>query len=188
MIKKHYKSDFTIMAKLLKDDSGVPYPFTIKLRTLGSNNYIASWDGTTSINLLNDPTSADDYATIKLDKHNLKVGVIHQETTFFISDEDWKNGIIYKTFAGATGYELVSTKDDIDGVDATWPIEYDINLIRGAAFTYDDFTAEQIATLQQPATDAAATADLATENANAAAEKIENMDFKIDNGDLIITI
>ena len=188
MIKKHYKSDFTIMAKLLKDDSGVPYPFTIKLRTLGSNNYIASWDGTTSINLLNNPIPDDEYAIIKLDKHNLKVGVIHQETTFFISDEDWKNGIIYKTFAGATGYELVSTKDNIDGEDVTWPIEYDMNLIRGAAFTYDDFTDEQIEALKQPAIDAAETANEAADAAKAAAEKVENIAFSIENGDLILTI
>ena len=47
---------------------------------------------------------------------------------------------------------------------------------KGDAFTYDDFTEEQIAALQKPATDAAATAltaasnaDTAADNANAAA-------------------
>lgn len=42
---------------------------------------------------------------------------------------------------------------------------------KGDAFTYIDFTPEQIAELQRPATDAAALANIATENANDATEE-----------------
>lgn len=167
-ITKHYKTDFTILIKLLKDDDGVPYPFTIELYTRGKDRYIASWNGIESVNLLKEPTSDDDYATVMMDKHNLMTGEIKQETVWSINNEDWKNNVMYKAFSGTTGYELVATKSDVDGEELVLPVIYDMNLIRGDAFTYEDFTDEQIQTLQQPALDAAATANEATLNANAA--------------------
>ncbi len=45
---------------------------------------------------------------------------------------------------------------------------------KGDPFTYDDFTPEQIAELQRPATEAAAVANQAAEKANQAAESIDN--------------
>ena len=157
LITKHYQSDFTIPIKLLKSEEGEVYPFVIEFTTYGSP-YIASWDGENGVNLLNAPTAADEYAIVKIDKGGLNIGELMQKTTFYVSAEDWKDGKIHKVFSGATGYELVGSKDDVDGEEMTLPITYDMNLIKGDKgdpFTYDDFTEEQIALLQQPANDAA---------------------------------
>jgi len=188
-ITKHYKSDFTVPMKLLLDENGIPYPFRIRFCTQNIDFYEASWNGIVGINLLSNPKTDDEEVFIKLDKHGLGIGVLKQETTFSISTEDWKNGVVYKVFAGETGYELTSKKDDIDGEVMTLPISFDMNLIKGDPFLYSDFTEEQITNLQKPAIDAAATANAsagkadtatadaieATSNANTAADRTNDV-------------
>lgn len=60
---------------------------------------------------------------------------------------------------------------------------------KGDPFTYDDFTPEQIAELQRPATEAAAVANQAAEKANKAAESMDNKvsEIIIDLYDIIGT-
>jgi len=157
MITKHFKTDFTILISLLKDDEGIPYPFTIKLYTQGCDYYTASWDGVNTVNLMNTPTSTDDYAVVMLDKHGLKTGIIKQETVWSVDNDDWTNGVIYKAFAGETGYELVATKTDVDGTEMVLPVIYDMNLIKGDkgdSFTFEDFTPEELALINKPSLDA----------------------------------
>ena len=48
---------------------------------------------------------------------------------------------------------------------------------KGDPFTYDDFTPEQIADLQRPATEAAAVANQAAENANKATSDIKAVSY-----------
>ena len=179
-ITKHYKTDFTISVKLLKDANGIPYPFIIKLYTKPQEYYIATWDGKNSVNLLKDPGVNDEYAIVMLDKHGLKPGVIYQETTWSIPDPEWDSGKMNKTFSGETGYELVVVKTDIDGVETEIPLDYDMNLIKGDPFEYSDFTPEQITNLQKPAADAARKADTATANADEATEKANTAAEKAD--------
>lgn len=50
---------------------------------------------------------------------------------------------------------------------------------KGDPFTYDDFTPEQIADLQRPATEAAAVANQAAENANKATSDIKALGVKL---------
>ena len=131
LITKHYKSDFSIPMKLLKNEAGQPYPFNIVLRTIGTT-YVAYWKGgTDGQNLLNYPQSGDDEVYIRIDKAGLNMGELMQETTFYVDADGWKNGQIYKTFSGSTGYMLVDKKDDVDGEEMTAPIEFDMNLIKG---------------------------------------------------------
>ena len=74
---------------------------------------------------------------------------------------------------GAAG-TLANVSLTENGTDANGNPKYLINFVipkgdkgdKGDAFTYDDFTAEQIAGLQKPATDAAAIANEAADNAN----------------------
>ena len=74
---------------------------------------------------------------------------------------------------GAAG-TLANVSLSENGTDENGNPKYLINFVipkgdkgdKGDAFTYDDFTAEQIAGLQKPATDAAAIANAAAENAN----------------------
>lgn len=125
-ILKHYKSDFTIPFKLLKDDDGKPYPFKITLHTQGFVHYVASWDGTTGVNLLVNPATDDDIVNIKLDKAGMRIGTIKHETIFYVDNTAYTEDKQYKAFAGETGYELTDDISTIDNEDMSITVEYDL--------------------------------------------------------------
>ena len=58
---------------------------------------------------------------------------------------------------------------------------------KGDAFTYDDFTPEEIAELQRPATEAASAANEAAENANNKATEAERVNAELSGTTLTVT-
>lgn len=69
---------------------------------------------------------------------------------------------------GISAYQ-VALNNGFVGNEQEW-----LNSLKGAAFTYDDFTQEQIDAIKKPALDAAATVNTAIENANTATENANN--------------
>lgn len=85
--------------------------------------------------------------------HGLLPGELHWEPHFDIPNDIYPNGYQHICWPETLGIELVRGRGDCATETV---VEVMAPYIKGEPFTYDDFTPEQIAELQKPATDAAA--------------------------------
>lgn len=129
-ITKHYKSDIQLPVNLLKSDAGVPYPFKFVFKS-GMGRYEAYWDGNVGVNIMGAPTSEDTQVVVMLDKHNLPIGELILEATYYVSAQGWIDNQIHKVFSGPSGIILTDKKVDEDGTEVIPPVEFDMNLIKG---------------------------------------------------------
>lgn len=89
--------------------------------------------------------------------------LIHFSTACNIVSEDTAVIEISPAYKGDSAYQT-AVENGFVGTEEQW-----LASLKGDAFTYDDFTPEQIEELQRPATEAAGLADAAAQSANQAA-------------------
>lgn len=165
MVTKNYKSDFDFILKLysaLTDSSGketereeLPWPdydWTATLWTQSkANAYVASCIGGKCSNCYND----NGQIHIVVDDHHMGPGRLKVEFRAELPREIYPDGYQRNVIPEPLDIELVAGKGDLPSeMEAELFLPY-IKGDKGDAFTYADFTAEQIAGLQKPATDAA---------------------------------
>jgi len=200
MITKHYKSDIEIPVKILLDENGDAYPFKLSFGTNVNKQYIASWDGTTKVNIISEIENGNDIVQVKLDKHGLGLGELMLESTYYLTNADFIGGVKHQVFKGSTEVTLVDNKTDESGIEVIVPVTNDTTTIIQAVDL-----ATNAANL---ANTAASNADLAAANANNACDSLsgnfigleiredlnlwliapdeyEGMTFKVENGNLV---
>lgn len=162
MATKNYQSDFNFILKLytvLKDKDGKEvsrtelswpdYDWTAKFWTSSKPNaYTASCIGGVCTNCRN----SDGKVLIVVNDHHMGLGTLKVDFKAELPRELYPDGSERNVVPGDLDIELVRGAGD-------FPSDFEAELllpyIKGDAFTYDDFTAEQIADLRRPATEAA---------------------------------
>lgn len=166
MEKKFYKEDFKLRLDIADRAGmhiGVPgYDWEARVFTVSPRAAVVAScrDG-----VLTNARIADDGSGIILlcDRHALMCGRVMVEFHGRIPDADYADGFydftrLWKTELWLVAEPMVIKPDDdvVVKIEALMPY---IKGERGDAFTYDDFTAEEIAELQRPSTEAAERAD-----------------------------
>lgn len=170
MRKINYKSDFDFVMRL-KDASGkeVPFPecdWDAEFWTSSKQNaYRASCIGGEYVNCFRETDGSIHFI---LDNHHLGTGALKWEPHFRLPNDIYPDSVRDTYSRAPLEIELVSGQGE-EPTEAE--VEYILPYIKGDAFTWDDFTAEQIQVLQKPATDAA-TEVKATEKAVQDAEAL----------------
>ena len=162
MATKNYQSDFNFILKLytvLKDKDGKEvsrtelswpdYDWTAKFWTSSKPNaYTASCIGGVCTNCRN----SDGKVLIVVNDHHMGLGTLKVDFKAELPRELYPDGSERNVVPGDLDIELVRGAGD-------FPSDFEAELllpyIKGDAFTYNDFTAEQIADLRRPATEAA---------------------------------
>lgn len=199
-MKKNYKSDFDIILRLktcaggVEQDAGWPdYDWVAKFYTSSRENlFIASNVGGSATNCFNDNGNIH----IVFDNHGLDPGVLKVEFYAELPNNIYSDGSELLVSPQSLDVELVRGLGDCGTIaDAQLLLPYikgekgDAGPIgpqgeKGEPFTYDDFTPQQIAALQKPATDAADNANAAAQNAATAASNAntaaENIQMELD--------
>lgn len=153
MRKINYKSDFDFILKL-KDGAG---------HDLGFPDY--GWEATFWTSSKASPFKAscfggvckncyDDEGQIHIvaDNHNLGIGTLKVEFRAELPREIYPDDYQRNVMPEPLGIELIREKGELPSeIEAELLLPY----IKGEPFTYEDFTAEEIKELQQPATQAA---------------------------------
>lgn len=153
----YHKSEYDFILRL-KDGSGkyIPWPdhdWVARFTTAGRfRGLTASCFGGVCRNCFRD----GDEIHIVADRHNLPPGVVSVEFTSIIPNEDYPDGVQSVVQKGVLDLNLTNEATPM-------PEAFEVELLlpyikgdKGDAFTYEDFTPEQIAELQKPATDKAA--------------------------------
>lgn len=184
MRKVNYKSDFDFIMKLysvLYDSTGkeaerieLPWPdydWTATFWTSSkANAYTASCIGGVCVNCYNDNGKVH----IVVNEHHMGLGTLKIEFKAELPRDIYPDNYQRNVIPAPLSIELVRGVGDLpNAMDAELLLPY----IKGEAFTYSDFTAEQIADLQKPATDAA-TEVKATEKAVQEAEALREAEEK----------
>ena len=162
MATKNYQSDFNFILKLytvLKDKDGKEvsrtelswpdYDWTAKFWTSSKPNaYTASCIGGVCTNCRN----SDGKVLIVVNDHHMGLGTLKVDFKAELPRELYPDGSERNVVPGDLDIELVRGAGD-------FPSDFEAELllpyIKGDAFTYDDFTPEQLADLRRPATEAA---------------------------------
>ena len=162
MATKNYQSDFNFILKLytvLKDKDGKEvsrtelswpdYDWTAKFWTSSKPNaYTASCIGGVCTNCRN----SHGKVLIVVNDHHMGLGTLKVDFKAELPRELYPDGSERNVVPGDLDIELVRGAGD-------FPSDFEAELllpyIKGDAFTYNDFTAEQIADLRRPATEAA---------------------------------
>lgn len=153
MTKINYKSDFDFILKL-KDgaghDLGFPdYGWEAMFWTSSkASPFKASCFGGVCKNCYDD----EGQIHIVADNHNLGIGALKVEFRAELPREIYPDDYQRNVMPEPLGIELIREKGELPSeIEAELLLPY----IKGEPFTYEDFTPEQIAELQQPATQAA---------------------------------
>ena len=153
MTKINYKSDFDFILKL-KDgaghDLGFPdYGWEAMFWTSSkASPFKASCFGGVCKNCYDD----EGQIHIVADNHNLGIGTLKVEFRAELPREIYPDDYQRNVMPEPLGIELIREKGDLPSeIEAELLLPY----IKGEPFTYEDFTAEEIKELQQPATQAA---------------------------------
>lgn len=153
MTKINYKSDFDFILKL-KDgaghDLGFPdYGWEAMFWTSSkASPFKASCFGGVCKNCYND----EGQIHIVADNHNLGIGTLKVEFRAELPREIYPDDYQRNVIPEPLGIELIREKGELPSeIEAELLLPY----IKGEPFTYEDFTAEEIKELQQPATQAA---------------------------------
>lgn len=159
----HYKSDFKLFEQGC--DFGVPFRFRYTAG-LGASYEATHVDGVYTNCRLTD----DGRLMVIFDNHGLTPGQLVCERHFYLTDQDYHDGICDLWDKRPVGITLGIGQTEGTDIDVQLPPYYQQGE-PGAPFRYEDFTPEQIAELQRPATDAAAVANEAAAKASDAATK-----------------
>lgn len=156
MTKINYKSDFDFILRL-KDCADpkktVPFPdgnFDARFWTSNkANAYTASYRDGVYTNCFR---TEDGGMHFVFDDHRMGKGTLHWEPHFELSNDIYPDNMQDLYRKAALDIELVDGDGDCP---TTAELEAMLPYIKGEPFTYEDFTPEQIAELQRPATQAA---------------------------------
>lgn len=156
MTKINYKSDFDFILRL-KDCADpkktVPFPdgnFDARFWTSNkANAYTASYRDGVYTNCFR---TEDGGMHFVFDDHRMGKGTLHWEPHFELPNDIYPDNMQDLYRKAALDIELVDGDGDCP---TTAELEAMLPYIKGEPFTYEDFTAEEIKELQQPATQAA---------------------------------
>lgn len=156
MTKINYKSDFDFILRL-KDCADpkktVPFPdgnFDARFWTSSkANAYTASYRDGVYTNCFR---TEDGGMHFVFDDHRMGKGALHWEPHFELPNDIYPDNMQDLYRKAALDIELVDGDGDCP---TTAELEAMLPYIKGEPFTYEDFTAEEIKELQQPATQAA---------------------------------
>lgn len=171
-MNKNYQSDFAFRPSLT-DCTGkvVDIPqcdWTMVYYTmLGLPSYVASRKAGV---LTNCRIDEDGQLRVIFRAHGLQPGELHCKMIIDLPDADYPDGIRRDVHHLDTGIELVEGNGDC-ACDMT--VEMMMPYIKGEPFRYEDFTPEQLATLQGPALEAASQAGNAAADAIRAAARAD---------------
>jgi len=160
MKRINYKSDFDFILRL-KDCEGnavgwPDYDWTAKFWTEQKiNSFAAGCKGGACVNCYND----DGQIHIVANGHKLSAGVLNVEFTAELPNGTYPDGSERIAVPVPLEIELIRAAAPCP---ESFEVEVMLPYIKGEPFRYEDFTPEQIAELQRPATEAAARADAAT--------------------------
>lgn len=171
MAKINYKSDFDFILRL-KDCADpkktVPFPdgdFDARFWTSSkANAYTASYRDGVYTNCFR---TEDGGMHFVFDDHRMGKGTLHWEPHFELPNDIYPDNMQDLYRKAALDIELVDGDGDCP---TTAELEAMLPYIKGEPFTFEDFTPEQIAELQRPATEAASSV-LKLETAVETAEK-----------------
>ena len=155
---QNYKSDFVLRESFV-DITGkaVPLPtdidFTLRYWTQHGREYVASRQGGVYTNCT--PEGGDLLVFFKA--HNLCEGELHHELHLQLDNPAFEGGVQNVFYPADLHILLWDKPSSTDKQGSALVADY----TRGNAFTYDDFTPEQIEQLQRPAQEAAARYDKA---------------------------
>lgn len=167
MTKLNYRSDFSFILRLHDaegNDIGWPdYNWTARLWTaVKSAAFVAGVREGRPQNCFNDQGQIH----VVCNNHGLAAGVLHCEFVAELPHDDYPDGDERIVVPMPLDIELVR---DAAPCPRQAEVEMLLPYIRGRAFTFDDFSAGQIAQLQRPALEAADAAALAARQAGDAA-------------------
>lgn len=149
---QNYKSDFVLRESFV-DITGkaVPLPtdidFTLRYWTQHGREYVASRQGGVYTNCT--PEGGDLLVFFKA--HNLCEGELHHELHLQLDNPSFEGGVQNVFYPADLHILLWDKPSSTDKQGSALVADY----TRGNAFTYDDFTPEQIEQLQRPAQEAA---------------------------------
>lgn len=159
IIHKNYKSDFDAILHLkscvgdvCKEIGWPDYDWVAKFYTTSHDNvYIASNVGGVLTNCFDDNGNIH----VVFNNHGLPSGTLRVEFSAEIPNEIYPDGSQLEVSPQSLNIELVRGVGDCGTIADVEVMLSFIKGDKGDAFTYEDFTAEQIAELQRPATEAA---------------------------------
>ena len=164
-IQINYKSDFKLFEER-DGGKGFDVPFVFRYSTLAGSGYECSHvDG----EYHNCKPLDDGRLMVIFDNHGLPAGQLVCERHFYLTDKDYHDGICDLWDKRAVDVFLGTGATEDTDIEVVLPPYYSQGE-PGKAFTYEDFTPEQIAELQQPATEAAEEANTAAKSATDAAQ------------------
>lgn len=176
-MKKNYKSDFDALLRLrtcagdgdaLRELGWPDYDWTARFYTTNkANAYVAECRGGVCRNCFNDGGRIH----VVFNDHGLGLGRLNVEFSAELPDAIYPDGSRLEVTPQPMDVELVQGRGDC-GTAAE--LEVLLPYIKGDAFTYADFTAEQIAELQRPALEAAGAAQKVIEDADGAVVLLES--------------
>lgn len=151
----NYKSDFDFIPKL-KDRNGKEVRFpdcdweAVLWVSNKANNYKVSRKGEQYTNCFVEENGDVHFV---VNGHHLGIGVLKWDLHVALPNEIYPDGLQHLCWPESLDIELVAGAGDCP---TTAELEAMLPYIKGEPLTYEDFTPEQIAELQKPATDAAA--------------------------------
>lgn len=183
----NYKSDF----KLFENGDLHASPFEYEYNTTFGKSYKASClDGVyTNCRLLDDGR-----LMVIFDNHGLAPGILRVIRRYYLTDKDYHDGICNLVSKEDTGVILTAGKTDECEVEVQVPSHYMqgdpgksayqiavdngyegseeewLESLKGKAFSYEDFTPEQLEEIKRPAVEAANSANEAAKQASTGAE------------------
>lgn len=164
-IQINYKSDFKLFEER-DGGKGFDVPFVFRYSTLAGSGYeVSHVDG----EYHNCKPLDDGRLMVIFDNHGLPAGQLVCERHFYLTDKDYHDGICDLWDKRAVDVFLGTGATEQTRIEVVLPPYYSQGE-PGKAFTYEDFTPEQIAELQQPATEAAEEANTAAKSATDAAQ------------------
>lgn len=164
-IQINYKSDFKLFEER-DGGKGFDVPFVFRYSTLAGSGYeVSHVDG----EYHNCKPLDDGRLMVIFDNHGLPAGQLVCERHFYLTDKDYHDGICDLWDKRAVDVFLGTGATEQTRIEVALPPYYSQGE-PGKAFTYEDFTPEQIAELQQPATEAAEEANTAAKSATDAAQ------------------
>lgn len=176
-MKKNYKSDFDALLRLrtcagdgdaLRELGWPDYDWTARFYTTNkANAYVAGCRGGVCRNCFNDGGRIH----VVFNDHGLGLGRLNVEFSAELPDAIYPDGSRLEVTPQSMDVELVQGRGDCGTVAE---LEVLLPYIKGDAFTYADFTAEQIAELQRPALEAAGAAQKVIEDADGAVVLLES--------------
>ncbi|MFI3317432.1 MAG: hypothetical protein SNF93_07760 [Rikenellaceae bacterium] len=137
-MKINYESDFKLYEQNEVEDSATPFRFRYK--TSGISSYVAQFDGTDYTNC----RRLDDGSLLVIfDDHKLPCGVLQVRREYFLTDEDFADGVCNRVTQQTLDVRLTDGESDDDSTT----VEVYPTYQKGDTFTFEDLTEEQIAQL-----------------------------------------